>query len=100
MPAAHQMHIHKNLVNIQSVFGFTTLVRSHFQECAIFRLALQHVPKYIAITLMLLLYLPSDIQVTPKAGWCTLVGSDSLLILTLLSLHLASSHILLKAPSD
>ena len=48
---------------------------------------------------LVLLYQPSEIPVTPKAGRYALLGSDFLLKLTLLSLHSASSHTLLEAPS-
>jgi len=56
-------------------------------------------PKLITTTLMVLLYQSPEILVTPKVGWNTLLQSDFLLNLTLLSFHSASSHTLLAAPS-
>ena len=49
---------------------------------------------------MVLPYQSSEVPVTPKAGQNALLGCDTLLKLTLLSLHSASSHTLLEAPSD
>ena len=57
-------------------------------------------PKLITTAPMVLLYQSSEVPVTLKAGRNTLLGSDSLLKLTLLSLHSASSHTLLEAPSN
>jgi hypothetical protein len=56
--------------------------------------------KLLATTPMVLPYQSSDIPVTPMAGRNALLGSGSLLELTLLSLHSASSQTLLEAPSD
>jgi len=49
---------------------------------------------------MVLRYQSAEIPVTPKAGRNALLGSDCLLKLTLLTLHSASCHTLLEAPSD
>jgi len=57
-------------------------------------------PKLITTAHMVLPYQSSEIPVTPKAGRNALLRSDSLLKLTLLSLHSASSQTLLEAPSD
>jgi len=61
---------------------------------------LQGVPTLISITPMVLLYLSSEIPVTPKASQNALLGSDTLLKLTHLSLHSTSSETLLEALSD
>ena len=65
-----------------------------------FSLALRGVLKLIAITPMVLLYQSSEIPVTPRAGQNALLGSDTLLKLTHLSLHSTSSQTLLEASSD
>jgi len=70
------------------------------QVHAKFSLALWGVPKPITITPMVLLYQSSEIPVTVKAGWNFLLGSDTLLKLTHLSLHSTSSQTLLEASSD
>jgi hypothetical protein len=62
--------------------------------------ALRGVPKLITITPMVLLYQSSEISVTLKAGRNALLGSDTLLQLTHLSLHSTSSQTLLEAPRD
>jgi hypothetical protein len=49
---------------------------------------------------MVLRYLSSEISVTLMAGWNALPGSDTLLKLTLLSLHSTSSQTVLEAPSN
>jgi hypothetical protein len=56
--------------------------------------------KLITVTLMVHLCQSSEIPVTPKPGRNALLGSDTLLKLTHLSLHSASSQILLEASSD
>ena len=57
-------------------------------------------PKLITTAPMVLPYQSSEVPVTPNAGGNALLGSDTLLKLTLLSLHSASSHTLLEAHSD
>ena len=57
-------------------------------------------PKLFTTAPMVLPYQSSEIPVTPMAGRNALLGSGSLLKLTLLSLHSASSQTLLEAPSD
>ena len=61
---------------------------------------LRGVPKPIIITPMALLYHSSEIPVTLKAGRNALLGSDTLLKLTHLSLHSTFSQTLLEASSD
>jgi len=78
----------------------SALVRRHSQVHTKFSPALGRVPKLIAITPMVLLYQSSEIPVTPKAGRNALLGSDTLLKFTHLSLHSTSSQTLLEAPSD
>ena len=56
--------------------------------------------KRITTAPLVLPYQSSDIPVTKKAGRNALLGSDSLLKLTLLTLHSTSSHTFLEAPSD
>ena len=56
--------------------------------------------KLITITPMVLLYLSSEIPVTPKAGHNALLRSDTPLKLTHLSLHSTSSQTLLETYSD
>jgi hypothetical protein len=56
-----------------------------------FSLALRGVQKYITITPMVLAYLLSKIPCTPKASRNVLLGSDTLLKLMYLSLHITSS---------
>jgi len=63
-------------------------------------LALRGIPKLISITPKVLLYQASEIPVAPKAGWNALLGSDTLLKLTHLSLHSTFSQTLLEARSD
>ena len=94
------MNIHNNPGISQSFLVIPALVLRLSQVYPKFSPALQHVPKLITITLMVLLYLSSEIPVTPKAGRNTLLGSDSLLKLTLLSLHSTFSQTLLEAPSE
>jgi len=62
--------------------------------------ALRGVPNLVTITAMVLLYHSLEISVTPNAGRNALLGSDTLLKLTHLSLHSTSSETLLEAPSD
>jgi len=57
-------------------------------------------PTLLTTAPMVLPYKWSEIPVTPMTGWNALLGSGSLLKLTLLSLHSASSQTLLEAPSD
>jgi len=57
-------------------------------------------PKLITTAPMVLPYQSSEIPGTPKAGRNALLRYDSLLKLTLLSLHSASSQSPLEAPSD
>ena len=56
--------------------------------------------KLITITPMVLLYQSSEIPLTPKAGRNALIGSDTLLKLTHLSLHSTSSQTHLETSSD
>jgi len=65
-----------------------------------FSLALRGVSKLISITPMVLLYESSVITATLKASRNALLGSDSLLKLTHLSVHFTSSQTLREAPSD
>jgi hypothetical protein len=58
------------------------------------------VPKPFTITPMALLYLSSEIPVTPKAGHNAHLGSNTLLKLIHLSLHSTSSQTLLVTSSD
>jgi len=62
--------------------------------------ALRGICKPIIITPMVLLYQFSEIPDTLKAGWNALLGSDTLLKLTHLSLHSTSSQTLLEAASE
>jgi len=62
--------------------------------------ALLGAPKPITISPMVLLYQSSEIPVTLKSGRNALLGSDTLLKLTHLSLHSTSSQTLLEASSD
>jgi len=80
---------------------------SHSQTCRRgsqvhpkFSLALWGFPKLITITPMALLYQSSEISVTLKATRNARLRSNTLLILTPLSLHSTSSQILLEAPRD
>jgi len=57
-------------------------------------------PQTYTIAPMVFPYQSSEIPVTLKAGQNALVGSHSLLKLTLLTLHSASCHTLLEVPSD
>ena len=57
-------------------------------------------PKPITITPMVLLYQSSEIPVTLKAGRNALLGSETLLKLTHLSVHSTSSQTLLETSSD
>ena len=71
-----------------------------YQVCPKFSPALWGVFKLITITPMVLLYQSSEIPVTLNAGWNAILGSDTLLKLTHLSLHSTSSQILLEASSN
>jgi len=62
--------------------------------------ALRGVLNPTTISPMVLLYQSSDIPVTLKAGQNALLGSDTLLKLTHLSLHSTSSQTLLESSSD
>jgi len=62
--------------------------------------ALRGVRKLITITPLVLLYSSSEFPVTLKGSRTALPGSDTLLILTHLSLHCTSSQTLQEAPSD
>jgi len=62
--------------------------------------ALRGVPKLITITPMVLLYQSSEITITPNARRNALLGADTLLKSTHLSLHSTSSQTLLEALSD
>jgi len=62
--------------------------------------ALRGVPKLITITPMVFLYQSSEIPVTLKDSRNALLGPDTLLKLTHLSLHSTSSQTLLEAFSD
>jgi hypothetical protein len=57
-------------------------------------------PKLITTAPMVHLYQSSEIPVTPQAGRNALLMCNSLLTMTLLSLHSASSQTLLEALSD
>jgi len=61
---------------------------------------LRGVPKPLTITHMVLLYQSPEIPATLKAGRNALLGSETLLKLTHLSLHSTSSQTLLEASSD
>jgi hypothetical protein len=88
-PAVLRMNIHKNpaslRVSFNSRIGWATVPGA---------------PKRFTTTPMVLLYQSSEIPVTPKAGQNALLGSDTLLKLTLFNLHSTSSQTLLEAPSD
>ena len=60
----------------------------------------QGAPKSITPTPTVLPYQSSELPATPKVGRNPFLGSESVLKLTLLSLHSASSHTLLEAPTD
>jgi len=62
--------------------------------------ALRVIPKPIAMTAIVLLYQVSEIPVALKATRTSLLGSDTFLELTLLSLHSTSSQALLEASND
>jgi len=62
--------------------------------------ALRGVLKLITMTSMVRLYQSSEIPVTPNSGRNALLGSDTLLKLTHLSLHFTSSQTPLEASSD
>jgi len=98
--AVRQMNIHKNPGIAWTGFVILLLVRRHSQVHPKFSPALRWVPKLITITPKVLLYEVSEIPVTPKAGRNALLGSDTLLKLTLLSLLSTSSQKLLETPSD
>jgi len=100
MPAVLRMNIHKNPGISQRLFVIPGLVRRHSQVYPKFSPALRRAPKLIKITPIVLLYLSSDIPVTLKACRNTLLGSDTLLKLTLLSLHSTSSQTLLESSRD
>jgi len=76
------------------------LIRRQPQLDPKFCLALERVPKLITLTPKVLLCLSSDNPVTPNADRNVLLGSDTLLKLTLLSLHIIFSLTLLESPSD
>ena len=61
---------------------------------------LRGVPKLLTITPMALLYQSSGITVTLKASQNNLLGSDTLLKSTHISLHSTSSQTLLESSSD
>ena len=63
------------------------------------RAAVPGAPELITTPPMVHVNYSSKTQVTPKAGKNALLGPKSLLKLTLLNLHSASSHTLLEAPS-
>jgi hypothetical protein len=65
-----------------------------------FSLVLQRVPILVTITPIVLQYQSSEIPVTIKAGQNALLESDTLLTLTLLSLHSTFSQTLLEASRD
>ena len=98
--AVLRMNINKIPGISQSLFGIPALVRRHSQVVPKFSPALRHPPKVMTVTPIFLLYQSSKIQVISKAGRNAILGSDSLLKLTLVSLHSASSHTPLEAPSD
>ena len=70
------------------------------QVCLKLSPALRCVPKLITITPMVLLYKSSEFPVTLQASRNALLGSDTLLNLTHLSLHSTRSQTLLQVPSD
>jgi len=88
---------------LRLVVGAPRLVSSspwYSQVLPKFSPALRGVLKFITITPMALLYLSSEIPVTLKAGRYALLGSDTLLKSTHLSLHSTSSQTLLEASRD
>jgi len=99
-PAVVWMKIRKNPGICQSLFVIPALDQQRSQVHQKSSPVLCHVPKLFKITPMVLLYHSSGIPVTPKAGRNVLLGSDSLLKLTLLSLHSTPSQTLLEAPCD
>ena len=100
MPAVLRMNIYTNQGTSQSLFVIPALVRRHFQVHPKFSLALRCGPTLVTITAMVLLDQSSEIPVILKAGRNALLGSDTLLKLTLLSLHSTSSQTLLEASRD
>jgi hypothetical protein len=100
MPAALRMNIHQNPGISHSLFVFPALVQRPSQVHPKFSTALWRAPKHITIIPIFLLYQSSEIPVTLKACRNTLLGSNTLLILTLLSLHSTSSQTLLEYSRD
>jgi len=78
----------------------TQTCRRRSQVLPKFTPALPDVLELITITPMVLLYQSSEIPVTLNAGRNALLGSDTLLKLTHLSLHSTSSQTLLESSSD
>ena len=88
-PAVLRINIHKNPASLRVSL-----------DSRIACVTVPGAPKLSTTAQMVLPYQSSEIPVTPKAGRNALLGSDTLLKLTLLSLHSTSSQTLLEAPSD
>jgi hypothetical protein len=88
-PAVLQIIIHKNPASLRgsldSSIGWATVPGA---------------PKLFTTAPMVLPYQSSEIPVTPKAGRNALLGSDTLIKLTLRSLPYTSFQALLEVPSD
>ena len=101
------MIIHKIPGISQSLFVIPTLVQRHYQVDPKFSPALRRAPETYHnhshgtcsshLRSLILMYKASEIPVTPKAGRNALLWSDTLLKLTLLSLHFTSSQTFLEA---
>jgi len=99
MHADFWINIHNNPGISQSLLVIPTLVWRHTQVHPKISLVLRRVPKLITHTPFGHLYLSSEIPVTLKTGWNALLGSDTLLKLTFVSLHYTSSQTLLQSPT-
>jgi hypothetical protein len=95
-----QMNICTKRCISHCLFVISVLVHRHFQVHPKFSPALRRIPKLITITPMGLLYQSSEIPVTLKASQNTLRGFDTLLMLTLLSLHSTFPQTLLESSRD
>jgi len=99
-PAVLPMNIHRYLCISQSVFWIPASVGECCEVFTKIPLALRCVLKLTTITSIMLLYQTLGIQVLQNAAQNALLGYDSLINLMIASLHLASSHPFLQAPSD
>jgi len=99
-PAVLQLQIHENTAITYSLLNLSVLVRYLSSVLAKFYLMLQCALKLGTITPMVLIYLWSNIPVTPTASLNALLESKSLTNLTLLCLYSTISFTLLEASSD